>query len=571
MNRKASYKVLSILFFLLFLDVNSQSIKSTVYNDSMLHNYFANPVQGYVTCVGSFAELRRNHFHGGIDIRTGGKVGVPIYASADGYISRINKSAFGYGNTLYIAHPIGYTTVYAHLSKFSDLLENWVEYVHYKQQKFEISVYPFSDEIKVKKGELIGYSGNTGGSSGPHLHFEVRNTINEAPTNPLLFNMDITEKLAPKFLSLYLHSYDEDFIKTDGYLPYSLIGLPAGLSRSVAPGKYGISARIRDYFQSYGENMGINYLEMLVDDKSVFQMSIEQFSFSETRYLNSIMDFAMYKKNGSMAYRFWKDEGNLLPWYASKSKEYGIIEILPQQITPLKITLKAFDVNMKEASISFFLKADVSAISNVIKRNKAPNYPFIDYSSDFTFTSSTACMWLPANTIYNSMYFKHQIRNNQYGASIDIFDNFIPLHKLIKIGLQIDSTLSVNKDKLYIFYQNGANKACETKRQGNWLFAEAKETGNFQIALDETPPYIHLVANNGKGYFAFTISDGGTGIKSYNAYIDGKWLLMDFDGKSGRLTGTAGKKRYGEGKHNFELRVTDKAGNTRSYMGTCML
>ena len=308
-------------------------------NHPELDGYFANPVKGYVTCVGSFAELRRNHFHGGLDIRTGGKIGVPLYAAADGFISRINISAWGYGNCLYIDHPVGYTTVYAHINNFSPKIDSWVTAVQYLEELSEIEVYPKKDVIPVKKGELIAYSGNSGGSTGPHLHFEVRKTDTEAPTNPLLFNMDITEKLGPKFLSCYMYPFSTELVQTLGYLPYTYLGIPNGITRTVAPGKYAFSARIRDYFQSYGENMGINYLEMLQDDSTIFKMSMEQFTFDQTRALNSIIDYGMYKKTGLMAYRYFRDNGNQLPWYPSNAgKDYGVVELKPEHNKIVKIT-----------------------------------------------------------------------------------------------------------------------------------------------------------------------------------------------------------------------------------------
>jgi len=542
------------------LQIPAQELK--ILGDSSLDGYFANPVKGYVTCVGSFAELRRNHFHGGLDIRTGGKIGVPLYAAADGYISRINISAYGYGNCLYIDHPVGYTTVYGHISKFAPKIKEWITKVQYQEELSEIESFPKKDVIPVKKGELIAYSGNSGGSRGPHLHFEVRETEKEAPTNPLLFDMNITEKLGPKFLSVYLHSYDAHFLKTDGYLPYTYIGIPKNITKSVAAGKYGISARIRDYFQSYGENMGINYLEMLQDDSVVFQMNIEQFTFEQTRALNSIIDYGMYRKSGLMAYRYFKDEGNTLPWYPDHGAEYGIIHLKEGSKEPVKITLRAYDVNMKKVETSFFLKVNPSAVSNPILKTDTPNMPLVDYNQDFFDNGTGYSLLIKDHTLYNTMYLQRKMGSNNYGKTLTVYNRKIPFHKPIKVGLRINYAGGQDLNKFYI-RQNG--KGVNTSRSGKWLYADAKYAGTYSIGLDLKNPYVKAYSKGYKGYFKFSISDRESGLLNYRGEVDGKFMVMSFDGKYARLTGQATAKRFGKGKHTFKLTVTDKANNTSTY------
>lgn len=556
-------------FFIASLNhaVLAQAIKFI--NEPQLDGYFANPVKGYVTCVGSFAELRRNYFHGGLDIRTGGQVGVPLYAAADGYITRINISAWGYGNCLYIAHPVGYTTVYAHISRFAPKIDSWITAVQYLEELSDIEAYPKANVIPVKKGELIAYSGNSGGSTGPHLHFEVRKTDTEAPTNPLLFNMDITEKLGPKFLSCYLHPFSKEMIQTEGFLPYTYIGLPQGITRTLAPGQYAFTAKIRDYFQSYGENMGINYLEMLQDDSVVFTMNIEQFTFDQTRALNSIIDYGMYKKSGLMAYRFFRDEGNMLPWYPDNAgKEYGVINLKKEQTKPVKITLRAYDVNLKKAELSFFLKVDTNATSSHIKRNDEVKKPFIKFNEDFTYENSQFSVFMEHHTLYNSMYLSHNTANGSYGSTLTLFNSYIPFHKKVNIALAIDQTAGNDLIKFYI-KENG--KALETSRTGNWLFAQAKYAGTYSIALDLSNPYIKAISMGYKGNFKFSISDGGSGIADYRAEVDGKFMPLAFDGKYASLYGMADVGVFGKGKHTFKLTVTDRVGNTSNVSYTFYL
>ena len=168
-------------------------------------DYFSSPLDITLVLSGTFAELRSNHFHSGLDIKTGGKQGLKTYAAASGYVSRIKISRYGYGKALYITHPNGYTTVYAHLQKFSSTIEAYVKKQQYKQETFEIELFPKAEDLKISAKEIIAYTGNTGGSGGPHLHFEIRDK-QERPMNPMLFGFDIKDTTKPMVYELFGYS-----------------------------------------------------------------------------------------------------------------------------------------------------------------------------------------------------------------------------------------------------------------------------------------------------------------------------------------------------------------------------
>ena len=171
-------------------------------------NYFMSPLDITLVLSGSFAELRSNHFHSGLDIKTKGKVGFKTYASAEGYVSRIKISRYGYGKALYITHPNGYTTVYAHLQKFAPKIEAYVKKQQYKKETFELELFPKAEELKISSKEVIAYTGNTGGSGGPHLHFEIIDQ-QERPINPMLFGFDIKDTTKPVVHELYGYPLSE--------------------------------------------------------------------------------------------------------------------------------------------------------------------------------------------------------------------------------------------------------------------------------------------------------------------------------------------------------------------------
>lgn len=171
---------------------------------------FQSPLEIPLVLAGTFGELRSNHFHSGIDIKTQQREGLPVLAVADGTVTRIVVSHWGYGKALYVAHPNGYTSVYGHLKKFGPEIEEYVKKVQYAKQSYEVEIFPDYGELKVSQGTTVAFSGNTGGSSGPHLHFEIRSSVNEKPTNPLLYGYDVRDATDPTLLGLYAYPLSKD-------------------------------------------------------------------------------------------------------------------------------------------------------------------------------------------------------------------------------------------------------------------------------------------------------------------------------------------------------------------------
>ena len=174
---KQFYMRLIIIPFLFFISVSMAQ-------NSYPQDYFQSPLEIPLILSGTFAELRSNHFHSGLDIKTQQQSGLKVMAAASGFVSRIKVSHFGYGKALYITHPNGYTTVYAHLQNFNPEIDAYIKHRQYKNESYEIELFPKAGELLVNNGDIVAYSGNTGGSGGPHLHFEIRNK-QEHPMNPM--------------------------------------------------------------------------------------------------------------------------------------------------------------------------------------------------------------------------------------------------------------------------------------------------------------------------------------------------------------------------------------------------
>ena len=263
-------------------------------------NYFRSPMDIPIYLAGNFGELRTNHFHAGIDIKTQGVEGKKIYAAADGYVSRIKVQHGGYGKVVYIDHPNGYTTAYAHLKAFSTKIDSFAKKEQYKNQSFTFNWYPEPNQIPIKKGEVIALSGNTGRSGGPHLHYEIRETKSEHPLNVLLFGMQIKDNIKPIIRGIRIYPLDNQST-VNGQpkaLYFKATNTPSGNTLNVVPvvsKKIGFGIETLDKINGSGNRCGIYRIQLKIDGKIVFEQKMDKVPFNESRYLNAHTDYH-YKK-----------------------------------------------------------------------------------------------------------------------------------------------------------------------------------------------------------------------------------------------------------------------------------
>ncbi|MGA2822054.1 MAG: M23 family metallopeptidase, partial [Bacteroidales bacterium] len=310
-----------VLFFALILGIilpgQSQSPRYP-------KNYFRSPVDFPIMLAGGFGDVRQNHFHSGIDIRTGGEEGKPVYATADGYISRINISSTGFGKALYITHPNGFTSVYGHLKKLNGVIGNWIREQQYKKESFEIDIPVDAGVLKVKKGDIIAYSGNTGLSEGPHLHFEIRDAATQEIINPLLFGLPFKDSTPPKIYNVRIYPFDENSMVNFSGNPVTLIVNGSGNNCKVSSkdtvrvsGNIIFGIQALDFSNDTGSRDGITSIELFVDTVCYFSQKIERFAFAETRYANSVLDYPQVVKNGQRIMRSYIAPNNKLSMYKS--------------------------------------------------------------------------------------------------------------------------------------------------------------------------------------------------------------------------------------------------------------
>ncbi|HEY0030307.1 MAG TPA: M23 family metallopeptidase, partial [Bacteroidia bacterium] len=295
-------------------------------------NDFRSPVDSTLGLAGNFGEIRPNHFHAGFDIRTNNREGMPIYAVADGYVSRIKISAYGYGKALYIAHTNGYTTVYGHLKIFNAGIQNFTEKVQYSKESFEVDTALSSIQLPVKKGDFIGFSGNTGGSQGPHLHFEVRDTKTETPVNPYFFGFKVNDTVKPRITQLAIYPMDEKA---------SINGKHA--AKKIAPvyskGKYtylktdtisvngaiGFGIECYDTETKSTNKNSVFSIELQSGGKRIFYYELEKFTFENARYVNAHVDYASKQLHNTKIQKCFLAKNNQLGIYKNVINN-GVLE-----------------------------------------------------------------------------------------------------------------------------------------------------------------------------------------------------------------------------------------------------
>lgn len=545
-------KRISLVFLLLINCVFAQNYpKGEFRNPLGITNYLA----------GNFAELRSNHFHSGIDIKTNQKEGYNVYAIGDGYISRINVSPRGYGNAVYIDHPNGYTSVYGHLQKFSSELEAYVRDYQYKNETFSVEIYPKKDELKVKSGDIIALSGNSGGSGGPHLHFEIRDTKTEEPVNPFLFGFDIPDTSTPLVNGLYVYPLNGDIA---GKTSRQAISPGGSVSAS---GKIGIGIKTYDK-QNGADNMnGIYQINLSVNDQPYFTYTAERLNFSTSRAINCLIDYKDRMENNSWVYQLFKTDGNPLKMF-SNIRNNGIIDLEEGKEYNIKITVQDYAGNKKEA------KLKVTGKKPPIETKPGSKGIIFYWDKENHFKQDGVEILMPKGSIYEDIQFKFRKTEN---GKFEIHDYNVPVHSYY--------TLAIEPEGIPVSQLDKAVMKLEYKYRGSWktdyipaeykngkVIAEVRDFGFFSVTTDNTKPTINPVNikenstfTGSKGVIRFTIDDTESGVKDFAAYVDGKWILTSYDLKTKSLTIDLNREGITTGKHQFELKVWDEKNNTATY------
>ena len=527
-------------------------------------NYFRHPLDIPMQLVANFGEIRTNHWHMGLDIRTQQRVNLPVHAAADGYIARVSIEPGGFGQAIYINHPNGYTTVYGHLNSFFSALADYVKQKQYEQQQWSVNLILPANLFPVNKADIIALSGSTGASEGPHVHFEIRDTRSENCLNPLLFKFPVADAVPPTLLRIALYDRNKStWQQNPQLLSLRKVGSVYSLqNNSLRVGSDKISFAIGAVDRLSGTNNpnGIYSAEIMIDGKPVSAFELDNISYKDTRYINAQLDYPYKSKGGSSLQ-------HITPLPGAQNVVYnvfggdGIIHLRDKADHEIVIEVK--DANGNSSTIRFQVQFDEN-LKTVYLTDRAekflPNNVNIFEREHFE-------LFTTEKSIYDTVLVNFTETTTSFSNSISPLFTFlnktIPSHDSFTVRLKATENMSSEwRDRVVIKNICGERTFVEKALwQDGWYAAKFRQFGTYQAFIDTQPPSINPpVLNLSKSSrIVFTPRDNFNEIKSFRAELDNSWLRFTND--KGKTWIYTFDEHFPRGQHQLKITIEDEAGN----------
>jgi hypothetical protein len=523
------------------------------------------PVDIPMQLSGTFAELRGTHFHAGIDIRTLGKQGQPLRAVADGYVSRVKIQQGGYGKALYINHPNGVTSVYAHLQRYSPNIIPHVRKKQYSLKSYTIEFYPETDQMPIKKGALIGYSGNTGLSFGPHLHFELRTTANQIPFNPLLANDNIADTRNPIIVQLIGYPVDGVINRSEEQIQLAITKKNDSLyvaDTIKAIGTIGFGIEHFDRQDGSFFKNGAFKIEATSNSTPRFEIQFDTLSFDDTSEMHKLIDYPLYIDTHKKVMKLFNTHE--MPVAFANYTNNGLVAVEAE--AQLTYNIKLSDV----AGNNVYLQVPIEGKAEevwVTKKSPLPGkmiYP----KRDYMFELQDFSIYVSAKTFSQPTPLSIEVD----GDTLKISNDYAYFEKPFSLTLKKEKTLkgaylALKRSKRWGFVTN--------KNYKGQFSAKLKGTGAITVLVDSIPPTIVDQKKISDRWISlekdirFTIDDKGTGVGRYEGYLNGKWILFEYEQKKKELTYRFRDPiKLKKTKHKLKLIVWDKVGNSTTFETT---
>ena len=542
---------------------------------------FIKPIDLPFKLSGNFGEIRTNHFHSGLDIKTNGEIGYPVYSIGDGYVSRIKISSYGYGKAIYITHPNGFTSVYAHLNEITGEAGKYLKSQQYNRKKFSVDLYPSKDMIKIRQGQVVAKSGNSGGSGGPHLHFEIRETASSKPINPLKFNYALPDSISPliESVSFYAINDNSGIVASNTFKAAKKLTLPVKKVNGVyrvdiqhpikIKGRIGFGVETFDRASLAPNTLGVYSIDTYVDGKRISYFKSDKFSFKESRYVNSLIDFEEKYNHNKVISRTYRLPGNKLSLYKDM-QDKGIYNFGDEK-DEKDIVIVVKDIANNTSVLKF--KVQVSEEFFLFDRDHAVDKEMYFYNTINELEKSDIYAKFPKYSFYKSFFFKHEnIEPNDkqacYSPIHKLDEPSVPVHRYYELKIKPTKYEERLKDKYLIA---SIDKDGNFESEGGtfidgFVYTKTRVLGKFTVVVDSIAPIIKPVnvyeGKNVRGqrYIDFEVIDDFTGIDYFEGTLDDQWILLDYDAKKNRLRYII-DEYLTPGQHQIRIVTSDEKGN----------